>query len=213
MERRKFMIGIGSLAAGGAAATGTGAFSTVETERDANIAVRNDNSSNANLQLSASGLDYWSDRGESNGKSPYAQNSGPQLVLNFDGEDNSDNNNLSSSSALNNDATTTIPAVFQMQNNGPNEVQVGIDVSELEDIDYIESVEAHAHGSGASLDDSLDFSTDPVSIDNGRPNAQLDSGESLAVDFTIETSDSTLNGPDETATVNIGAVATDPSGN
>ncbi|UWG51843.1 DUF1102 family protein [Halalkaliarchaeum sp. AArc-CO] len=34
MERRKFVIGLGSLAAGGAAAMGSGAFSSVEAERD-----------------------------------------------------------------------------------------------------------------------------------------------------------------------------------
>jgi hypothetical protein len=38
MERRKFVIGLGSLAAGGAAATGTGAFSTV-TERSMEVDV------------------------------------------------------------------------------------------------------------------------------------------------------------------------------
>jgi len=42
MERRKFVIGLGSLAAGGAAATGTGAFSAMTADREANIDVVND---------------------------------------------------------------------------------------------------------------------------------------------------------------------------
>ena len=43
MERRKFVIGLGSLAAGGAAATGTGAFSAAQiTGRDADIEVSGD---------------------------------------------------------------------------------------------------------------------------------------------------------------------------
>ena len=43
MERRKFVIGLGSLAAGGAAATGTGAFTAAEiTGRQADIEVNGD---------------------------------------------------------------------------------------------------------------------------------------------------------------------------
>jgi len=42
MERRKFMIGMGSLAAGTAAATGTGAFTAFSADRQANINVVND---------------------------------------------------------------------------------------------------------------------------------------------------------------------------
>jgi len=42
MERRKFVIGLGSLAAGGAAATGTGAFSAMTADRSADINVVDD---------------------------------------------------------------------------------------------------------------------------------------------------------------------------
>jgi len=42
MERRKFLIGMGSLAAGTAAATGTGAFTAMSATRDANIDVVTD---------------------------------------------------------------------------------------------------------------------------------------------------------------------------
>ena len=42
MERRKFLIGMGSLAAGTAAATGTGAFTAMSASRDANIDVTTD---------------------------------------------------------------------------------------------------------------------------------------------------------------------------
>ncbi|WP_424013429.1 hypothetical protein ACOZ35_09800 [Halorubrum xinjiangense] len=50
MERRKFVIGLGSLAAGGAAAMGTGAFSAAQIDgREANIEVSSDE--NALIQL------------------------------------------------------------------------------------------------------------------------------------------------------------------
>ena len=45
MERRKFIIGTGALAAGGAAATGSGAFSAMTADRDASIEVVNDSDS------------------------------------------------------------------------------------------------------------------------------------------------------------------------
>ncbi|MDT3435510.1 DUF1102 domain-containing protein [Haloarcula sp. 1CSR25-25] len=49
MQRRKFLIGLGSLAAGTAAATGTGAFNFANVERDGNMQVSN--GSNAFLAL------------------------------------------------------------------------------------------------------------------------------------------------------------------
>ena len=42
MERRKFLVGMGSLAAGTAAATGTGAFTAMSATRDADINVTTD---------------------------------------------------------------------------------------------------------------------------------------------------------------------------
>jgi hypothetical protein len=51
MERRKFVIGLGALATGSAAATGTGAFTSMTTgSRDANIQVVNDNNGLIALQ-------------------------------------------------------------------------------------------------------------------------------------------------------------------
>jgi len=42
MERRKFVVGLGSLAAGGAAVMGSGAFSEVQANRDIEVAVEDD---------------------------------------------------------------------------------------------------------------------------------------------------------------------------
>ena len=50
MERRKFMIGVGSLAAGGAAATGTGAFTTASVQdRTVNVEIDSDSGSQVAL--------------------------------------------------------------------------------------------------------------------------------------------------------------------
>jgi hypothetical protein len=45
MQRRKFLIGLGSLAAGGAAATGSGAFSAMSASRESDINVTTDGNS------------------------------------------------------------------------------------------------------------------------------------------------------------------------
>lgn len=65
MERRKFVIGMGSLAAGGAAATGTGAFTSAVVPREGDINVAND--SNAFLQLKAGGARGVGERVDQNG--------------------------------------------------------------------------------------------------------------------------------------------------
>jgi hypothetical protein len=49
MQRRKFLIGMGSLAAGGAAAMGTGAYESLEADRNAKMKVTTDDS--AYMQL------------------------------------------------------------------------------------------------------------------------------------------------------------------
>ena len=50
MNRRNVLIGLGAVAAGGGAALGTGAFSTVEAERTVSLSAADDN--NANVELS-----------------------------------------------------------------------------------------------------------------------------------------------------------------
>ena len=66
MERRKFMIGIGSLAAGSAAATGTGAFSSMSASRGASVNVVND--ANGLIALKDTSPDGGAVRTKSNGE-------------------------------------------------------------------------------------------------------------------------------------------------
>jgi hypothetical protein len=56
MQRRKYLVAIGSIAAGGAAAMGTGAFKTQEAERSARAKVQNDEK--AQIQLISLDEDY-----------------------------------------------------------------------------------------------------------------------------------------------------------
>jgi len=114
MERRKFVIGLGSLAAGGAAATGTGAFSSVQANRDIDVEVAGDAS--AYLQLKAP------DNNLENGAYANGPNeSGNQLTLTFDSSATSN-----SGSGINADAISRFDEVFKVINEGTQEVNLHI---------------------------------------------------------------------------------------
>ena len=61
MNRRNVLIGLGAVAAGGGAAIGTGAFSTVEAQRTVSLSPADDNS--ANVRLSVDDSNAISDSG------------------------------------------------------------------------------------------------------------------------------------------------------
>lgn len=50
MDRRKFVLSVGALAGGGSLALGTGAFSSVEAERDVGVTVADDASAYLGIQ-------------------------------------------------------------------------------------------------------------------------------------------------------------------
>jgi hypothetical protein len=108
MERRKFVVGLGSLAAGGAAATGTGAFASVEATRGVSVTVAGDSSAYLGLEDTSS----------------YAEVNGKQLSLNFAANGNG-------GAGINADSVSTFDGVFRMTNNGPNELDITIDKSGL----------------------------------------------------------------------------------
>ena len=69
MERRKFVIGMGALATGSAAAVGTGAFNFARVDRDVDVSVADDSSAFLGLEST----------------SDYAEEREGDLVLAFDG--------------------------------------------------------------------------------------------------------------------------------
>ncbi|MFC6721070.1 hypothetical protein [Halobacteriaceae bacterium SHR40] len=101
MERRKFIIGAGSLAAGGAAAIGSGAFSSVSADRDINVNVAGDESAYLGLEST----------------SAYSSQNGKKLALEFDGS------NSQNGDGLNADADTQFRNVFKVVNQGKNAIR------------------------------------------------------------------------------------------
>jgi hypothetical protein len=170
MQRRKYLAAMGSLAAGGAAMMGTGAFASVEATRSVNVSVVGDNSAYLGLEAT----------------SPYASVVNGQLTLQFD-----DNSN--SGMGVNIDSVSTFDGVFRMANNGPNNLDITVDKSGLSYPDRWHFVpkEVYEEYSGNYPEDSFypswdDFGGYETTNASG---GGLDSGNSTLVGVAIDTRD------------------------
>ncbi len=115
MQRRKFIASIGSVAAGAAAVTGTGAFTSVEAKRDVSVQVAND--SEAYLSITANDTPNGNEYAQTEG----GTSTGSKITLNFD-----EVTKNGDASGLNDDATTVIRDVLTIQNQGTQRVLVRI---------------------------------------------------------------------------------------
>ncbi|WP_423995676.1 hypothetical protein [Halorubrum trapanicum] len=151
MERRKFVVGLGALASGSAAAMGTGAFSSVSADRDVAVSVADDN--DAFLSLSPS----------DGPNSAYAQETDGMLEIAFDGSisDQSGPNGT----GINDQATTIIRDVFDIQNQGTQDVYIW--VNGLKEPSDSTGIDMYTDGpaNGSASDGTLN-GNDP-DIDNG----------------------------------------------
>ena len=110
MERRKFVVGLGALAAGGAAAAGSGAFTSVEADRNVEVDVADD--SDAFLALEG--------KDTPNGNE-YVDDDGTDGTLSLDFSETTEGGD-----GLNQNADTIIRDLFEIQNQGTQEVVVGV---------------------------------------------------------------------------------------
>jgi len=108
---------MGSLTVGGAAAVGTGAFTSVEADRSVNVAVADD----ASAYLGLDDID-------SSPNSQYIDTSGDQIVLNLDSTDNS-------GSGFNADAETRIDDLIRVSNQGTQTINVWVTLDDGNDSD------------------------------------------------------------------------------
>jgi hypothetical protein len=113
-NRRKFLIGVGSLAAGSAAAVGSGAFTSVQAERSVSVDVADD--SDAYLA--------FDDSNSTNGAYAGVEDDGSVYV---DLGDNSVDG-----SGLNTDALTQINDIFRVKNQGTQGVLVYVDPDSID---------------------------------------------------------------------------------
>jgi hypothetical protein len=111
MQRRKFIASVGSIAAAGAAAMGTGAFTSVSADRSVSVNVAGDDA--ALLALDAS----------SGANSAYATQTGSgEVTVEIDDTDDV----YADASGVNANATTKIFELFEIKNQGTQPVAVHV---------------------------------------------------------------------------------------
>lgn len=115
MDRRKFLIGAGSLAAGGAAAMGSGAFTSASAERDITVDVVGDSSGLMALMPDTSGDIVREENGE--------------LVIDFTSDGDASGVNINSEYEVGDpnfaSGNVSEPA-FLLQNNSDNDVELTV---------------------------------------------------------------------------------------
>ncbi|MCU4802193.1 hypothetical protein OB920_17595 [Halobacteria archaeon HArc-gm2] len=114
MERRKFVLSLGALAGGGAA-VGTGAFSSVGASRDVTIDVAGDASA------------YLGIKPHSGPNGQYADTtSSDALALDFSGSNSNIGNGIAGGEGVNANALTTFANVFTVENQGTQDIDLEV---------------------------------------------------------------------------------------
>jgi hypothetical protein len=109
MKRHKFLIGAGSLAAAGAAALGSGAFSSVEAERSLNVSIADDDTAY---------LKFETDLGSSpDDNYEYSEISNDEISINF-------GTNGAGGQRLHPNAVSHFNDVFALINQGAEPVKI-----------------------------------------------------------------------------------------
>jgi hypothetical protein len=164
MNRRKALIGIGSLAVGSGAALGSGAFTQVEASRDVSVETAGDGS--AYLQLQSS--------------SPYVDNSGSSNTLNIDlGE------NTATGSGFNEDATTTVDNIFSITHNTAS----GSDI----EVGFVDSTSDSYSSSDLSGSTTVDLDDSQVTLNLGTSGTATIGSDSTATDGTTVNVNATID--------------------
>ena len=118
MERRKFVVGLGSLAAGGAAAMGTGAFTSVQADRGLTVNTRY----NSDALLGLQKMD--TPNGNAYIESPGASGSGSNGIAIDLGDSDGDPVGNNGAYGVNGNAYTIIRDLIKIKNQGTQTVYV-----------------------------------------------------------------------------------------
>ncbi|WEL17528.1 DUF1102 family protein [Halorhabdus sp. SVX81] len=182
MERRKFLIGMGSLAAGSAAAMGTSAFTSTSANRQLSVQVAND----AAAYMGLSAVD-----GSPN--SAYVSQDGSNGELAIEVADTS-----AGGSGVNLNSHTRIDDLFEVTNQGTQPVYVFVRLTGngsktnayFYDSDNPKMALSPDYGKpGAYADQGDADSLGPNPKDIKRSAAKLEPGESMAVGLDVEALD------------------------
>lgn len=139
MERRKFMLGLGSVAAGGSALVGSGAFTSVEADRTVEVNLAND----ANAYLALTGDNKYVTDDSGNGT----------LTIDLGGPGTG-----KGGQGFNDDAITEVEGVVEIRNQGTNAVEITVDNGGVDSgIEFsVSGGSSIAAGDTATLDVTVD---------------------------------------------------------
>ena len=168
MDRRTFVIGVGSIATAGGAALGSGAFDLVEADRSANIAVADDSA--AIIELADNGTSQFVTTDANN-----------LLKLEYTGSANA--------TGANDDAVTTIEAGFKIENNDDTQgvgVKVEHDAGDAAAVDFYGDT-----GKTTSVETLPTATGDPHNLDAYN---STDGVDSFDVTIELDTSVTDLSG-------------------
>lgn len=170
MERRKFIAGVGSLAAGSAAAMGTGAFTSVSANRSVSVSTADDN--DALLRFAQDGND----------NSAYAEVSNGTVAVDLDDLSGAEDSEVEAGAAgdlgsgVNKNALTRIYDIFTIENQGTQPAIVYADPDSLKE------------------DDAFDDSVDNLYVDPQFSDMPNDGDEKLGTLADGETKFGSLSG-------------------
>ena len=169
MERRKFVVGLGALASGSAAAMGTGAFTSVSADRSVDVNVEDD--ADAYLALTKA-----TDSGGSNKPNAvYFDNSGDEHAVDFGDSGNS-------GLGVNPNADTVAESVFQIENQGTQPVDVSLSAPDTGDDLSVQPPGTISAPSSDGINAALAQDDDDSTSDNAY---QIGTGEVIEVDLAI----------------------------
>ena len=166
MRRRKLLIGIGAAAAGGSAAFGTEAFTSVQAERNVDVAVAGDRSSFVAIQpLSSSNASTYVDTESDN-----------TVEIELDGD-------RGSGEGVTQDAITQLEDLFRVVNQGSQEVSVYFeDDSDAVTFRVTRSASTSTTGSNGQ------------SLEGPDNSVELGVGEQVVVGMTVDTLNNDVSG-------------------
>ena len=184
MERRKFVIGLGSLAAGGAAATGTGAFTETTAERDGEINIQND----ANAFLGIKPGQYPNSQYVKTGGTGNSAEGEVYIEMN--------GNSPGAGSGVNINATTTYDSMLQVTNQAGARKEVWITHSSFNNrvTGFMDDEDVIIYPSGGQADRSSDVPDHSAANMESSSNAvSLAPGQSVFVGLYFDTTGADKN--------------------
>lgn len=115
MERRQLLAALGALSAGGASAVGTGAFTGASADRGFQVQVSGDASALLGIKSSSGPNSAYADT-----------TSGGEFRVNLSPSNKNIGSGIAGGEGINPNSTTFIQDVFEIANQGTQEIEIGI---------------------------------------------------------------------------------------